>query len=333
MDLPPPAREVCSMPRLVLVITLVVAATLGLRAQEPVFRSVANTVPVYATVTDGDDRLVTTLTREAFEVRDNGRPQPLTLFDNTPQAIRLIVLMDVSGSMERNLPLVRAASRELFARLRPDDAAKVGSFAGTATITPAFSKDPRALDAAMPTVTDSAGTGTALWRAINEAMDAFGDGTERRVVLALSDGWDTQPFKIGGKLAGPLELIDRAQRENVMIYAVGLQSRGGAGAMAGMAGMRPGANLGSMLAANRPNHEFGTVAIATGGAYVEIRPRDDLNAVFARVADELHSQYLLGFTPTTADGKSRKIEVRLTTRGLKARARQTYVAPGADRPR
>jgi Ca-activated chloride channel family protein len=315
------------MARFVLVLACVVGSTLTLRSQDPVFRSTANTVPIYATVTDGDDRLVTTLTRDQFEVRDNGRPQPLTLFDNTPQPIRLIVLMDVSGSMERNLPLVRAASQELFSRLRPDDAVKVGSFAGLVKITPEYSSDPRVLVRAMPTEADFDGKGTALWRAINEAMDVFGDVRERRVVLALSDGWDTQPFKIAGKLAGPLELIARAQQENVMIYAVGLQSRGSAGAMMGGSRGMAGGNLGAQLAANLPNHEFGTVAIATGGAYVEIRPRTDLGAVFARVADELHSQYLLGFTPTSSDGKSKKIEVRLATKGLKARARQTYVAP------
>lgn len=318
------------MIRLSLSLALVVSVTLGVRSQEPVFRSTANTVPIYATVTDGEDRLVTTLARDQFEVRDNGRPQSLTLFDNTPQPIRLIVLMDVSGSMERNLPLVRAASRELFARLRPDDAAKVGGFGAAPTISPTFTNDPRALSAAMPSAIEN--TGSGVWRAINQAMDSFGDVTERKVVLALSDGWDNQAFKIGGKLAGPLELIDRAQRENVMIYAVGLQSRGPAGAMAGaMGGVRAGTNLGSMMAASLPNHEFGTVAVATGGAYVEIRSRDDLGAVFARIADELHSQYLLGFAPTTADGKTRKIEVRLATRGLKARTRQSYIAPAPAR--
>ena len=57
---------------------------------------------MFATVTDSDDRLVPGLTRDRFEVRDNGRPQPVTLFDNTPQPIRLIVMIDISGSMLGN---------------------------------------------------------------------------------------------------------------------------------------------------------------------------------------------------------------------------------------
>ena len=78
--------------------------------QEPqVFRSAGETVRILATVTDKDNRIVTTLTREQFEVRDSGKPQPLTQFDNSPQPIRVIVLIDVSGSMAGSLGLLRAA--------------------------------------------------------------------------------------------------------------------------------------------------------------------------------------------------------------------------------
>ena len=92
------------------------------------FRGGSDAVRVFVTVTDRDGRLVTTLTQDDFEVRDEGKPQPITLFDNTPQPIRLIVMLDVSGSMEGNLPLLRDAVAQLFARLRPDDVARVGTF-------------------------------------------------------------------------------------------------------------------------------------------------------------------------------------------------------------
>ena len=108
----------------------------------PVFRGGSDTVRVFVTVTDRDGRLVTTLTRDDFEVRDEGKPQPITLFDNTPQPIRLIVMLDVSGSMEGNLPLLRAAAAQLFARLRPDDVARVGTFGREVTISPSFTHDP-----------------------------------------------------------------------------------------------------------------------------------------------------------------------------------------------
>src|SRR5687768_13984480 len=78
--------------------------------QQPIFRGGGDVVRVFATVTDRDGRLVTTLGRDDFEVRDEGKPQPITSFDNRPQAIRLIVMLDVSGSMVGNLPLLRAAA-------------------------------------------------------------------------------------------------------------------------------------------------------------------------------------------------------------------------------
>ena len=79
-----------------------VTATLGFMvaaAQQPVFRGTTDAVHVFVTVTDRDGRLVTTLARDDFELRDEGKPQPITLFDNTPHPIRLIVMLDLSGSM------------------------------------------------------------------------------------------------------------------------------------------------------------------------------------------------------------------------------------------
>src|SRR3954464_4363709 len=118
--------------------------------QEPVFRGGSDVVRVFTTVTDREGRLVSMLTREAFEVRDEGTPQPLVQFDNSPQPIRLIVMLDVSGSMEGNLPLLRAAGKQLFGRLLQDDVARVGAFGYEVTISPEFTHDPEALSAAMP---------------------------------------------------------------------------------------------------------------------------------------------------------------------------------------
>ena len=85
--------------------------------------------------------------------------------------------------------------------------------------------------------------------------------------------------------------------------------------------------LQAALMADLPDPGLGLVAEHTGGGYTEIRPREDLGAAFARVADELHSQYLIGYAPPKRDGKVHEIDVRLAQKGLKARARKTYVAP------
>src|SRR5688500_1290064 len=163
----------------------IVACILGTlavaRGQQPVFRGTGDAVRVFVTVTDRDGRLVTTLTRDDFEVRDEGKPQPITLFDNSPQAVQLIVMLDVSGSMTGNLPLLRAAALQLFARLRPDDRARVGAFGHDITISPSFMRDPDDLRAALPE-TIAPDAPTPLWRALDEALDLFGGRGDARNV-------------------------------------------------------------------------------------------------------------------------------------------------------
>ena len=314
-----------------LALAAVVACLCGIEAaggQQPVFRGAGDVVRVFATVTDRDDRLVTTLTRDDFDVRDEGKSQPLTLFDNTPQRIRLIVMLDVSGSMAGNLLLLRAAAEQLFTRLRPDDVARVGTFGHDVIIGPAdFTNDPSVLQAALPRII-APDAPTPLWRGIDEALDGFGAETDaRRVILVLSDGKDSGPIGFGRQFYGQAEAIDRARDEDVMVYGIGMRSRG---VRPRQPGIGPGA-LQAMLMADLPDHGLALVARETGGGYTEIRFGQDLAAAFAQVADELHSQYLLGFAPPERDGKVHDISVRVAQRGLDVRARRTYVAPD-DRP-
>jgi Ca-activated chloride channel family protein len=290
--------------------------------QQSDFRGGSAVVRVFATVTDRDGRLVTTLTQDNFEVRDDGKPQPITQFDNTPRPIRLIVMLDVSSSMEGNLPLLRAAGAQLFARLRTDDVARVGAFGHEVTISRSFTHDPSELSAALPAAI-APDAPTPLWRAIDEALDGFGDADDRRkAILVLSDGKDTGPLSIRQRPASQAEVIDRARRDEVMIYAIGMRSRS-------RNSMPPGIGQGglqAMLMADMPDPGLARVAEETGGGYIEIRFGQELGAAFAGVADELHTQYLLGFVPKR-DGKVHDINVRVTRAGLKPRARKSYVAP------
>jgi VWFA-related protein len=301
-----------------------VLGVLGAAGQElPVFRGTGDAVRVFVTVTDRDGRLVTTLTQDDFEIRDEGTPQPITLFDNTPQPIRLIVMLDVSGSMEGNLPLLRAGAEQLFARLRPDDRVRVGAFGHEITISPSFTRDPGELRTALPD-TIAADAPTPLWRAVDQALDGFADDdVERPVILVLSDGRDSGPIGFRQRFVSPAEVIDRARSDQVMIYAIGMRSRGGQPARQGIGA----GGLQAMLTADLPDPGLARVAEETGGGYTEIRFGQDLGAAFAQVADELHSQYLIGFAPPRRDGKVHDIDVRLSERGLKARARKNYVAP------
>jgi Ca-activated chloride channel family protein len=302
-------------------------AAAGAAEQQPTFRGRADIVQVYVTVTDRDGRLVTSLEQDDFEIRDEGKPQPIVLFDNTPQPIRLVVMLDVSGSMEGNLQLLRAASDQLFARLNPDDRARVGTFGHDVGVSESFTGDREALRRALPD-TISPDAPTPLWRALEEAMDAFEDtGEDRPVILVLSDGKDSGPMGFGQEVYSQAEVIDRARREDVMIYAVGMRSRG---RRTMQPGLGPG-GLRAMMTADLPDPGLARVAEETGGGYAEIRYGEDLAAAFQRVADELHSQYLLGFAPPKRDGKVHDIDVRVSERGLKPRARKSYVAPKEER--
>jgi Ca-activated chloride channel homolog len=314
------------MPRFLacMIVVACVAGAPGVSGrQQPVFRGTGDAVRLFVTVTDRDGRLVPQLTRDDFELRDEGKPQPITLFDNTPQPIRLIVMLDVSGSMEGNLPLLRAAAQQLFARLRPDDRARLGTFGRDVTISPSFTRDPDELRRVLPD-TIAPDAPTPLWRAIDEALDGFeGEGEERSVVLVLSDGKDSGPIDFRQRYVSQAEVIDRARKADVMVYGIGMRSRS-------TQRMPPGIGRGAlqaMLTADLPDPGLARVAQETGGGYTEIRYGQDLGAAFAQVADELHSQYLIAFAPPRRDGKTHDIDVRLAQRGLTARARKNYVAP------
>jgi VWFA-related protein len=313
-----------NMTRLVAIVAAAVwVGSLPPDAQQPTFRGASDAVRLFVTVTDRDGRLVTTLERSDFEVRDNGRPQAITLFDNSPQPIRLIVMLDVSGSMEGNLPLLRAAADQLFARLRPRDSARVGSFGNDITISPAFTRDRDELRSALPTHIE-ADAPTPLWRAIDDALKAFtGAGDERRVVLVLSDGKDSGPIGFRHRFVSQVDVIEHARNEDVMIYAIGMRSRGSRPAHPGLGA----AGLQAMMTADLPDPGLARVAEETGGGYTEIRFGQDLAAAFTRIADELHSQYLIAFAPPRRDGKVHAIDVRVAERGLKPRSRRNYVAP------
>jgi Ca-activated chloride channel family protein len=302
-----------------------VLAGLGVAAQQqPTFRSTADNVRVFTTVTDRDGRLVTTLEQKDFEIRDEGKPQPITLFDNSPQPIRLIVLLDVSGSMEGNLQLLRAGSEELFKRLRQDDGARVGTFGHDVAISPTFTRNVGELRESLPRAIASDAP-TPLWRAVGEGLEIFKDRTEddgRPVILVLSDGKDSGPIGFRPKYVSQVEVIDRAREQGVMVYGIGMRSR----QRQQMPGLGPG-GLQAALMADWPDPGLARVAEETGGGYTEIRPGLDLGMAFAQVADELHSQYLLGFAPPKRDGKVHEIEVRTAVKGLKPRARKGYVAP------
>jgi Ca-activated chloride channel family protein len=273
-------------------------------AQQPTFKSGTQVVPLYVTVTDAERRLVPDLQQQDFEVLDNGQPVTLTLFQNEPEPFSVVVMLDTSGSMTGTIDLLQAAAEQFVIRLLPDDRGMVGAFNDKIQFPlEDFTSNRDDLVGALKDV--DFGNPTRLYDAIEASLDQLKRVSGRRVVLVFTDGDDTAS-KIGmGKV------LDRARVEESMIYAIGLESV----YFNGMSQVR-----------SRPDRGLRKLADETGGGYFELKRTDELGPTFTRVAQELHSQYVLGFPPAT-DGKLHKLEVRVKTSGMTARARKSYLAP------
>jgi VWFA-related protein len=291
--------------------------------QQPPIRSGARTVAVYATVTDAEGRLVPDLAQDAFEIYDNGK-LPTTVFSNEVQPITVVMMIDRSGSMRSNFRLVEAAGEAFVRRLRPDDKARVGSFAARIQVDPEdFTSDQEQMVRILRTELQEEGP-TPLWNAVNVGITSLLPQQGRRVVLVFTDGGDN-PMNFKFNNLSVMDVMKRAQEENVMVYAIGLESRSAPGGGSGRHGGFGGGFGGGMLS-QRPDPGLATLAGETGGGYFELTRAEHLASTFARVADELHRQYALGFAPAKLDDKTHKLEVKVKQPGAKVRARKSYIA-------
>jgi Ca-activated chloride channel family protein len=290
--------------RLVSVVAAAVALPVVLAAQQPTFKAGTQVVPLYVTVVDADKRLVPDVAREEFEVLDNGKPVTLTLFSNEPEAFSVVVMLDTSGSMTESIGLLKEAAEQFVIRLLPEDRGMVGAFNDKIEFPiSTFTSNRDELAGALKDL--DFGYPTRLYDAIEASIQQLRDVQGRRVVLVFTDG-DDSASKIGmGKV------LDQARADEVMIYAIGLESE---------------YFNGQYKVRTRPDRGLKRLADETGGGYFELKKTDDLGATFTRVAQELHSQYVLGFPPAT-DGKMHKVELRVKKLGLVARARKSYLAP------
>jgi Ca-activated chloride channel family protein len=270
---------------------------------QPTFQSGTQLVSLFVTVVDTERRLIPDLAQEDFEVLDNDRPQPIAYFENLVQPISAIVMLDTSGSMTGSIPLLKAAAEQFLIRLLPDDKARVGAFNDKIQMSSAFTNDRDELIGEVKNL--DYGNGTRLWDAMALSLDELKSVEGRRVVLVFTDGDDTDSSTRLGTV------MDRARVEEVMIYAIGLESN---------------YFNGQRMVRSRPDGGLRKIADETGGGYFELKKTSDLAPTFTRVAQELHSQYVLGFTPTQLDNRVHKLTVKLKKPGMTARARRNYLA-------
>jgi Ca-activated chloride channel homolog len=296
------------------VVLIVPAGAQEPQKQEPQsrFKVSTNSVALYATVTDATKRLVPDLEQEDFEVYDNGKPQAITQFDNRPLPISVVVMLDTSGSMTLALDLVKSAAEQFLLRMMPEDQGMVGAFNDKIEFHPEGFTNSR--DELVRSLKDlDFGYPTRLYDAVNESMAQLKGIPGRRVVLVFTDG-DDNASKVGSG-----DVTDRGRVEDVMVYSIGLENEYFDGAR---------------KVRSSPDRGLRRLSEETGGGFFLLKKTDELNTTFTRVAQELHSQYVLGFTPQVLDGKVHKLEVRLKKPGMTARARKSYVAssePVTDR--
>jgi Ca-activated chloride channel family protein len=276
--------------------------------KQPVFRAGSRIeVPIYATVIDSSGRLVPDLDRADFTVLDDGKPVELTTFSNASLPFTVVVMMDTSASMTNNLEFLERAAEQFLIRLLPVDRAQVGAFNDKIQLSGTFTNDRDELIAALDTL--QFGNPTRLNDAIEASLNVLQKVEGRRVILVFSDGEDT------ASKTSFRTVLERARDEEVMAYAIGLESEY-------FDGVR--------VRRSRPSRDLRRIADETGGGYFELRRTAELAPTFTRVAQELRSQYLLGFAPAALDGKLHKLDVRVKP-GLTVRARRSYLAT-PDRP-
>jgi Ca-activated chloride channel family protein len=269
------------------------------------FKSGTLTVPLYVTVTDRESRLVPNLEQEDFEVYDNGQLQKLTLFDNKNTPITVVVMLDTSGSMTLILDRVKAAAEQFLIRLLPEDTGRVGAFNDKIEFHPedAFTSDRDVLVRALGEL--DFGYPTRLWDAVDESIRRLDGVQGRKVALVFTDGADTASRRDLG------DVMEQARIKEIMVYSIGLETE---------------IFNGQRTQRSSPDRGLKKLSEETGGGFFLLKKQDELGPTFTRVAQELHSQYVLGFTPSTLDGKVHKLEVKIKKPGMTPRARKSYVA-------
>ena len=273
--------------------------------QAPTFKAGTQVVSIFATVTDQQKRLVSGLTQEDFSILDNDKPQAVVYFDNSIHPINVVVMLDTSGSMTLTIDLLKQAAEQFLIRLLRDDKARVGAFNDKIQFNAAWSNNRDQL------ITDvknlDYGNGTRLWDAVGASLDELKEVDGRKVILIFTDGDDTESRTRLGTVT------DRARAEEVMIYAIGLESI---------------YFNGQQRVRTRPDSGLRKIADETGGGYFELTKASELAPTFTKVAQELHSQYVIGFTPTQLDNKVHKLIVKMKQPGMTAQARRSYLAAG-----
>jgi Ca-activated chloride channel homolog len=282
-------------------------------AQGPSFKAGVDVVSLNVTVTDGMNHYVTDLEPAEFSVFEDGVKQNITFFNRRQQPIALSLLLDSSASMEQHMATLQVAATNFVKRLKPSDIAQVIDFDSRVEIRQAFTGNQADLEAAIRQTV--AGGSTSLHNAIYIALRELRkvravneEDVRRQALIVFSDGEDTS------SLVSFEEVLDLAKRSETAIYAIALRGN-------------------DQQAKGFREAEFvlRTLARETGGRAFFPLKVEDLAGVYTQIADELASQYTIGYISQNPkrDGAWRRLVVQAARPSLTSRTKNGYYAPGS----
>jgi Ca-activated chloride channel family protein len=288
-------------------------------AQDQVFRSGANLVALNVSVMDGGGRrFVTDLSRSDFAVFEDGVQQQVSFFESSQVPVDLIVMLDTSSSMADKMSAVHEAATNFLRTLRTGDRGAVVSFADGVQILEKLGPDRAKLEQAVHQTT--ARGGTALNNALYVALREFGGGpheegpVRRRAIALLTDGEDTS------SVVSFDDVLGLARKAGVNIYTIALQST--------VTAMTPATGR-KFLSPSQ--FSLKSLAQETGAEAFFPTQVTELQGVYGSIAQELSSQYSIGYSPSNsrADGRFRRIVVRVVSHPeMRPKARAGYTADG-----
>jgi VWFA-related protein len=290
-------------------------------------------VNLFFNVKDKRGGLVPNLAKDEFEIYEDGKPQTIKYFSSeSNQPLTLGLMIDSSASQMRVLEDEKVVGAQFLREvLRKDDLAFVISFDVNVDLLQDYTNDASELRRAMnrakinsggtggglpglgggPLPTSNNPRGTLLFDAVYLASnEKLAREVGRKAMILLTDGEDQ------GSQTRNRQAIEAAQKADSIVYVIMIADRGFYGGF-GYSG----------------DKEMKKMAEETGGRVINAGNKPEkLKEAFDQIANELRSQYNVGYTPTNSarDGSFRKVEVRVKS-GLKVQARQGYYAPDAKR--
>jgi Ca-activated chloride channel family protein len=254
------------------------SGTVAKDADGYVLRMNVKLVNVFTNVTDSTGAIVGGLTKEDFAISEDGRPQRIAVFERQSELpLNLVLAIDTSGSVHKDLPLEQdAAHKFVHALLRGQDQISLLEFATDVRQVVPFTNQANRIDRGLASL--RGGPATALYDAIylaseNLAKQSMGGKPGRKVLVLVSDGGDT------ANTVTYAEALEKALRGEVMVYSIiDVPIEASAGRDTG------------------GEHALITMAEQTGGKYFYAN-EGGLDKAFAKVSEDLRTQYLLGYYP------------------------------------